>query len=77
MCHPFADHGEMERKPRYRIPAGIKVEIRNVKEDGRLRQHVTRSELLFADRANTGYDGKIFYFEYGSWVISVNADLVQ
>lgn len=67
----------MEWKPRYTIPIGTRVEIRNMKENGKLRQHVTRKELKFAKRSNTGYDGRIFYFKYGDWLIAVNADLVQ
>ncbi len=65
----------MERKPRYTIPVGTRVDIRDMANNGKLRQHVTRRELRFIDRTVTGYDGLIFYFEHGDWLIAVNADL--
>ena len=67
----------MDTKPRYTIPIGTRVEIRNTKTGGKLRRHVTREELRFVDRTNTGYDGRIYYFTHGDWVIAVNADLVR
>ena len=73
----LSDHRRMDRKHRYTIPAGTRVEIRNSKQGSELRQHVTRRPLHFEDRANTGYEGRIFYFLYQDWVIAVNADLVE
>lgn len=74
---PEAPLAEMNGKFRYIVPVGTRVEIRNVKGTGQLRQHVTRKELQFADRTNTGYDGQIFYFQHGDWVIAVNADDIE
>ena len=71
---PKAPLTTMDGKFRYIVPVGTRVEIRNIKGTGQLRQHVTRKELQFADRTNTGYDGHVFYFQYGDWVIAVNAD---
>ena len=60
----------------YEIPAGTPVEIRNLKTNGKLRQHVTRKPLTFKDRSGTGYGGHVFYFQFGDWEICVRADLL-
>ena len=52
------------------------VEIRNTKTDNKVRRYQTKKELSFDDRAGTGYGGAIFYFQYSTWIISVNADAV-
>jgi hypothetical protein len=66
-------------KPNYRyaVPAGTRVEIQNVVAGGRRRSHVTKKELRFAERTNTGYGGSIFYFTFREWVIAVNANDVK
>ena len=63
-------------EPRYTIPKGTRVEVRNTVQGGQLIQHVTKKTLQFRDRANTGYNGRIFYFQHGDWIIAVNSDLV-
>ena len=67
----------MERKPQYSIPAGTRVEVRNTAGDGQLRQHITKRELTFTDRAGTGYNGAIVYFEHEGWQICVHAVQVK
>jgi len=62
-----------KREPRYTIPVGTKVEIQNLNTGDTARLHVTRKELSFMDRTNTGYDGQIFYFTYENWLIAVGA----
>lgn len=67
----------MAREARYTIPAGTKVEIRKLTTSDGPRVHLTRIELEFEDRSNTGYGGKIFYFTFQDWLIAVNADSVK
>lgn len=59
------------------IPQGTRIHTRNVLQDLRMRPHITRKELSFEDRANTGDGGSLFYFQHGDWLISVHAALVQ
>jgi len=75
----FSDRAAMERlhQYRYKIPAGTRVEIQNLSTGDRGRPHVTRKELRFAERTNTGYGGSIFYFTFREWVIAVNANDVK
>lgn len=64
-------------RPKFVIPTGTRIHTRNVMQDLRMRPHVTRKELSFDDRTNTGDGGSLYYFQQGSWLISVDASQVR
>lgn len=60
---------------RYSIPAGTTVEVRRIGER-RFQPHTTRRLLQFDRPQTVAYGGRVLYFEYQRWLISVRADRV-
>jgi len=55
---------------RYFIPVGTTVEVRGLGER-RFRPHTTRKLLRFDRPQTVAYGGRVMYFEFEKWLISV------
>ena len=60
---------------RYKIPAGTTVDVRRIGQR-RFQPHTTRKTLHFDKPQTVAYGGKVYYFEYQRWLISVRAERV-
>ncbi len=61
----------------YVIPSGTLVSTRNVLTQLRMREHITKQELVFSCRTNSGDGGLLYYFQHGDWLIAVDANSVE
>lgn len=60
----------------YVIPKGTRVRARNVRNDLRLRQHVTKMDLVFDKISCTGDGATLTYFRRLNWLIVVETEHV-
>lgn len=58
----------------YVVPKGTRVKARNVKSDLKLRQHVTKVDLIFDQVSCTGDGATLTYFRRLNWLVVVETE---
>ena len=66
----------MKTQTNYVIPKGTRVKARNVRSDLKLRQHVTKLDLIFDRVSCTGDGATLTYFRRLNWLVVVESDQV-